>query len=266
MCAKIVLLLLFFVITFVLYAKLKPLPLRKLNLETVNAKFNFKIVSPGDIKRIIMAKITSGSTGPDGIPPKVYKILASQLAASISIIINSTFNHGYFPTALKNISITALPKVGNPTKLSDFRPISNANFLLKIMSTVSCEQLTKYIEENKLLSIDQFGFRKFHSCTSAILRITEEFQDAISRGKCVVLLLLDFANAYGSVDHNMLLQLLKGYGIGNQSTRWYKSFLNEWKQVVKRDDGIYLTSWLSHAESFRGKTILNYFSHCSLTA
>lgn len=162
-------------------------------------------------------------------------MLCGHLALPISIIINSTFIRGHFPAALKNISITALPKVEYPSKLTDFRPISNANFLLKIISSITCEQLTQYAEENKLLSDDQFGFRKYHSCTSAILRLTEEFHDAISREKCIVLLLLDFRNAYGSVDHNKLLQVLESCGISVNAMKWYKSFLSGWNQVVKHD-------------------------------
>lgn len=56
---------------------------------------------------------------------------------------------------------------------------------------------------------------------------------SISQGKCVVLVLLDFANAFGSVDHSILLQTLGGIGVGDMAMKWYESFLSGWKQVVK---------------------------------
>lgn len=73
------------------FTKLEPLPVKKLNLPIVNTKFDFEIVSPVDIIRIIGRKITSNSTGPDGIPPKIFKLLSAHLASPISIIINYIF-------------------------------------------------------------------------------------------------------------------------------------------------------------------------------
>lgn len=172
---------------------------------------------------------------PDNIPPKCFKLLVNYFTEPISIIINFSFISGYFPTKLKNIAITPIPKIENPTSLSQFRPISNANFLLKVISTISCQQLTDYIDNNNLISENQSGFRKKHSCTTAILKLTEDLHKSISNGKCVVLVLLDFTNAFGSVEHNRIQQVLKSVGVSNHSLNWFKSFLKEWKQVVKHN-------------------------------
>lgn len=51
------------------------------------------------------------------------------IAEPIANIINTTFISRTFPTALKKITITPIPKVENPTN-KQFRPIRNANFLL----------------------------------------------------------------------------------------------------------------------------------------
>lgn len=52
----------------------------------------------------------------------------------------------------------------------------------------------------------------------------------------MILVLLDFSNAFGSVDHKRLLQVLKSVGVGKESMKWYISFLNGWEQVVKKDE------------------------------
>lgn len=216
------------------FTKLKPLERIDLKLQKVQSKFDFDLISKEDILSIF-SKIPSNATGPDEIPPKCFKLLANYISEPISIIINSSFLHGYFPNKLKNISATPIPKVENPKVLSQFRPISNANYLLKIMSTISCKQLTEYFESNKLISECQSGFRKKHSCTTAILKLTENFHKSIANGKCVILVLLDFSNAFGSVDHDRLLQVLKSVGISNHCMKWFRSFLSDWKQVVKHN-------------------------------
>lgn len=69
------------------FTKLKPLPYHDLNLNRVTSKFNFEPVSPIDVQ-IISSKITSNATGPDGIPPKCFKLLRDYIIEPISIIIN----------------------------------------------------------------------------------------------------------------------------------------------------------------------------------
>lgn len=217
------------------FTKLKPLENINLHLEKSLHRFNFKVISPQDVIEIF-SKIKSKATGPDGIPPKCFKLLSKYIAEPISIIINLSFATGYFPKKLQQISVTQLPKVDDPKSLSQFRPISNANYLLKVISTISCQQFTDYIENNQLLSEHQSGFRRNHSCTTAILKLTEDLHKSISNGKCVILVLIDFSNAFGSVDHNKLIQVLKSVGVDKCSMNWFKSFLNGWHQVVKHNE------------------------------
>ena len=144
------------------FTQLKPLEKVNLNLEKINHKFNFNLIDSGDVRNVF-STIKSNATGPDEIPPKCFKILADFISEPISIIINLSFMTGYFPSKLQNISVTPIPKVENPKTLSEFRPISNANYLLKVISTISCRQFTNYLEKNNLISDHQSGFRKKHS-------------------------------------------------------------------------------------------------------
>lgn len=219
------------------FARLTPLPIVDLKLEPASTKFEFELVEPEGILEI-MGGIKSNSTGPDKIPPKCFKLLANYMARPISVILNTSIVTGRFPGALQQISITPIPKVERPESVSQFRPISNANFLLKIISSACCNQLTEYLEKNGLITEHQSGFRNAHSCTTAILNLSENIHKSIAGGKCVILVLLDFSNAFGSVDHDILLQTLRGVGVGERSMKWYESFLNGWRQVVQHDGSV----------------------------
>ena len=215
------------------FNKLDTLPKVKMELQNTSSVFQFTHVNAELISKTIY-NIKSNGTGPDQLPPICFKLLHNYISKPIANILNCSFDTGKFPDKLKSIAITPIPKVNDPQTLSHFRPISNANFLLKIFSTITCKQLNSYLEENKLLSEHQSGFRKNHSCTTAILKLTEEMHDIISRGKCMILILLDFSNAFGSVDHDRLIQVLESVGIKDNTLKWFKSFLIGWNQIVKQ--------------------------------
>lgn len=194
------------------FTSLAPLPKRVLNVPKRHNKFEFEHVSGGVVQKTIHA-ITSNSTGPDGLPPRLYKKMSRYISMPISDIINCSFDSGIYPSKLKQISITPIPKVEEPSETSQFRPISSANFLSKIISKITCGQMNTFLERNKVLTEHQSGFRSKHSCTTAILKLTEEMHQSIAGGKCILLILLDFKNAYGSVDHDTLIQILQGVGV-----------------------------------------------------
>ena len=59
--------------------------------------------------------------------------------------------------------------------LNNYRPISIHPIVRKVFEKVLYEQLYNYLIANNLLSNKQFGFRRFHSTTSALLDSTNEW-------------------------------------------------------------------------------------------
>ena len=55
----------------------------------------------------------------------------------------------------------------------------------------------------------QFGFRKNHSPSHAIITLVERVSKALDTGKYVVGVFLDLKKAFDTVDHNILLTKLK---------------------------------------------------------
>ena len=118
--------------------------------------------------------------------------------------------------------------------LKNFRPVSNLSYLSKIVEKVIHIQLDEYAVTNKLFSQFQSGYRKLHSCETAITKIHNDILMMIDKKQNVVLLLLDLSAAFDTVNHELLLKKLKyDYGISGNALNLLKSYLTNRKfQVV----------------------------------
>ena len=88
----------------------------------------------------------------------------------------------------------------------NYRPIALTSNIIKIFERVIRFQLVHYLESNKLISENQHGFRKGHSCLSELLA---HYHDIISNlahdDADSDLIYLDFSKAFDKVDHDLLL-------------------------------------------------------------
>ena len=76
------------------------------------------------------------SSGPDGLPPLLFKKTASSLAEPLSIIYNSFMSVGVIPRNWAHAVVTPLYKNGDASDVSNYRPISLTCVASKIMERV----------------------------------------------------------------------------------------------------------------------------------
>lgn len=77
------------------FTSLEPLPKRELNIAKVDSNFNFGAINGKSVYKTIRS-ITSNSTGPDELPPKLFKIVAKVISDPISHLINCSFESGIY--------------------------------------------------------------------------------------------------------------------------------------------------------------------------
>lgn len=87
-------------------------------------------------------------------------------------------------------------------------------------------------DKNKVLSNHQYGFRKNRSTEHAVVELTDKISKAINEGKYTIGIFLDLSKAFDTVNHEILLKKLQ-HGIRGVSQKWFRSCLNERKQIVK---------------------------------
>ena len=69
---------------------------------------------------------------------------------------------------LKIARVLPLFKAGDKSIFSNYRPISVLPFFSKILKKLVYNRLIDYLSKYKILSDNQFGFRKHHSTENAL--------------------------------------------------------------------------------------------------
>ena len=89
------------------------------------------------------------------------------------------------------------------------------------------------MEENRLLTRHQYGFRKNHSTTYLMFDLIDEIYKSKSRSYKPGIIFLDIKKAFDTVNHDILLKKLAYYGIHGTVLEWSRNFLLDRFQCTK---------------------------------
>ena len=106
----------------------------------------------------------------------------------------------------------------------NYRPVSNLNFMSKILERVVAVQLQTHLDEAGLMTAFQSAYRKHHSTESALLNIHNNILLNMAKGSVNALTLLDLSAAFDTIDHTILDRLNVYYGISELALGWFKSY------------------------------------------
>nr|CAI5828047.1 unnamed protein product [Callosobruchus analis] len=98
-------------------------------------------------------------------------------------------------------------------------------------------QIREHLDEYNVLPKTQSGFRPGHSCTTALLTVTDDIIRATDSGKSSILLLLDYSKAFDTLNHDLLISILHFVGFSQDAVKLMKSYLFGRMQYVSTDRG-----------------------------
>ena len=128
--------------------------------------------------------------------------------------------------------IIPIHKKGSKTIAEHFRGVVLTPHPIKLCERVVRNKLMDYFESNSLINPNQHGFRHKHSCATQLLSHTSFIFSNLVEGYDVDCIYIDYAKAFDKVDHSILLQKLKRYGISDNYLVWIESFLRNRVQIV----------------------------------
>lgn len=198
--------------------------------------FNISYISAFEVKAIIDKLDSNKATGIDELGPKIIKHCGDYITPAIANIINTSIRNGIFPDAFKNARVIPIFKSGDKEDPGNYRPISILPTLSKIFERHIGNQLLAFFEKNNVVYNKQSGFRKFHSCSTALTHLIDTWLQDVDNGKYVGSIYLDLRRAFDLVDHEILLYKLKLYHFSESAISLFKSYLSNRMQVVQTDN------------------------------
>lgn len=168
--------------------------------------YNSIFMNPTDPQEIhgnIMNLKNTNSTGYDNVCTNIIKSVADVLSPVLSFIVNYCINDGYFPEKLKTTIIMPLHKKDNIEQMSNYRPIAMIPIFSKIIEKVIYSRIYFFLEKYKVLSDQQFGFRKNKNINIAIFDFLKEVMTSIDKKVPVVSMYCDMSKAFDCVNHQI---------------------------------------------------------------
>ena len=195
---------------------------------------NFLPAIPLEVRKAIL--MSSDSTcSLDIIPTFILKSCLDALIHPITTIINLALSEGIFPDNFKKATVRPLLKKHNLPQddLSSYRPISNLNFISKILERIIHSRINSHLQTFPSLCPFQSAYRKFHSTETALLRIQNDLLLASNQKKVSALILLDLSAAFDTIDHQILLTRLNStFGFCGSALSLLSSYLSNRTQHV----------------------------------
>ena len=161
--------------------------------------FSFQAVSVKYVLDLLLHLNGSKATGVDGIPPRLLKASAPALAVPLTSLINYCLEQSCWISEWKSSNISPVFKKGCEATKVNFCPISILPCVSKIFERIMYNQLYNYFVSRRLLSDSLSGFLKGHSCCTALLKITEDWREALDERQTVSAVSIDLSTAFDTI-------------------------------------------------------------------
>ena len=155
----------------------------------------------------------------------MLKDSAKEIAVPLTHIINLSISTSTFPTNWKVARVTPIYKSGCANDEANYRPISVLPILSRILEKAVYNQLKEYLEENNLLSQQQFGYRSKRSTETAAVLFLDDIRKNMKKGKLVGAVFMDLSRTFDTISHATLMTKLNAHGISGEEIWWLNDYL-----------------------------------------
>ena len=185
------------------------------------------------VRKEILALNINKSCGPDEISPLLLIKLVDVVTGPLTVLMNSSIEHGILPKDWKNAFVSPIFKKGARNLAENYRPISLTSIVCKLMEKLVKDAVLTHLLEHNLLSKKQFGFISGRSTVTQLLQYLDNCAGVIATGGVVDSIYFDFSKAFDTVPHRRLSVKMKAYGIQGKLLKWIEAFLTGREQMVR---------------------------------
>ena len=190
-----------------------------------------------EIKEIIMGS-PSKFCKLDSIPTALLKRLLPVVLPDITSLVNLSLRTGTFADEWKIACVKPLIKSINMELIKNsYRPISNCNFILKIVEKSMLVQLNQHCNLHGLLPSYQSAYQAFHPCETSLLKLCNDMLWQMEYQEVSSLIVCNLSAAFDTINHQTLIEVLSEYyGVRGTVLKWFESYLENCKFYISIDE------------------------------
>ena len=181
--------------------------------------------------------------GPDRFPARFFQRNWGVLKDEIVPAVKEFFQTSFMPPGVNDATIVLIPKVANPEKVTEFRPISLCNVIYKVVAKCLVNRLRLLLDE--IISPNQSAFVPGRLITDNALLAFECFhyiKQEKDPSKSFCAYKLDLSKAYDRVDWRFLEQMMQKLGFAHRWIKWIMTCVTTVRYSVKFN-GTFLDSF-----------------------
>ena len=202
-----------------------PYKLNSFSSNQIHAPDRSFIFTPIIIKAIYKFKSSHGF-GLDNISSFFLKKGMPVLANGLSQMFNLCLSLGKFPEIWKVARVMPIYKDGLRNEISTYRLIYVLFVVVpQLFEKLVYDQLYTYIDSNNLVPSGQSGFQSFHSVLTCLLKCNNDWYLNMDKGEYTSASFIDLKKAFDTVDHRILLNKPKVYGLLGKEITLFESYL-----------------------------------------
>jgi hypothetical protein len=218
----------------------------------VNDHLTSLILTEREVKVALTKLNPTKAPGPDGIPTKILKDYAEELAPHFTTIYNTSLHTGVVPDEWKQANVVVIHKKGKKTDPSNYRPISLLPVCSKVLERCIYNKIIPHIRP--LISKHQHGFLANSSTNTQLITFFNTINNILDEKNDIDLVYFDLSKAFDSVPHPPAIEKLKMFGVNGNLLNWFTNYLNNRNQRVVIDGKT--SGWLPVASGVPQGSIL----------
>lgn len=170
--------------------------------------------------------------GEDRIPYEFIKNAPDEYLLELVQVYNIILNTGNIDESFLKSIIFPIYKKGDMNDVQNYRAIAFMNCIVKILMGIINERLTRWVENNSILTEFQAGFRKKYSTVDNIFNLTSIIHLKLAEKKKVYAFFVDFKAAFDGIPRKALIYKLYNLGVSRKIVRLIENLYSNTKAAI----------------------------------
>ena len=141
------------------------------------------VVTCDEVEFVLKALPFGKAIGPNRINNCILRELAHELSSPLCSLFNQSLSLGIVPAVWKEAHVCPIPKGGDRTAVSYYRPISLLSNINKVLERSVFNHLYNHFLENDILTPLKSGFKPGDSTVNQLIFLYNAFCKALDAGK-----------------------------------------------------------------------------------